>query len=506
MYRAKRIKRASVQDIYRSCVQGGDCPEDVKNKVEGTTWADTLLKIFSSVIYLGNLGIGTGRGGGGSMGYRPLDAQTPRTGTNVPVPPRPTIPTVDVIGPQDVLPITPEAPIIVPLEEGIPEVGIIDTPAGGPGLGTESIDITTVLDPISEVTGVGEHPNIINSSEEPAQIDIPIDVQLSPPPPKRIALDPKITDNVSVIEIRASHIDPDINVFVDAQFDGINIGQSEDIELEDINLREEFEIEEGPLRSTPLSNRVITRARDLYHRFVEQVPTSSADLFSWSSRPTTFEFENPAFDDVVAEEFRRELESVSNEAEALPTQFIGSPRLSELPDQTVRISRLGRRPGITTRSGLQIGQKIHYYHDFSPIQETIELQPVGEYSNEATVVDELATSSFINPFENAINGFSDEQLLDTFDEDFTQTHLVVIGGVRDDIEMPSLATNFKINMLVNLPDSSILNNTTGLPMSPINIPSDTNIPIVPGFDVDVDVGDFNIHPSLLRRKRKRSMF
>ena len=61
-----------MQDIYRSCVQGGDCPEDVRNKVEGKTWADTLLKIFSSIIYLGNLGIGTGRGGGGSMGYRPI--------------------------------------------------------------------------------------------------------------------------------------------------------------------------------------------------------------------------------------------------------------------------------------------------------------------------------------------------------------------------------------------------------------------------------------------------
>ncbi|AFL02851.1 L2 [Human papillomavirus 154] len=506
MYPAKRIKRASVQDIYRSCVQGGDCPEDVKNKVEGTTWADTLLKIFSSVIYLGNLGIGTGRGGGGSMGYRPLGAQTPNTGTGVPAPPRPSIPTVDVIGPQEVLPITPDAPIIVPLEEGIPDVGLIDTPGGGPGLGAETIDITTSVDPLSEVTGVGEHPNILGASEDAAQIDVPIDIQLSPPPPKKIALDPMVTDNISVIEIKASHVDPDINVFVDAQFDGINIGHPEEIELQEINLREEFDIDEGPLRSTPLSNRAISRARDLYHRFVQQVPTRSADLFSWSSRPNTFEFENPAFDDVVTEEFRRDLASVSNEAEALPTQFIGSPRLSELPDQTVRISRLGKQPGITTRSGLQIGQKIHYYHDFSPIHEIIELQPVGEYSHEATIVDQLATSSFINPFENAINGFSDDQLLDTFEEDFSQTHLVVIGGFRDDVEMPSIATTFTINTFVNIPDTSIVINNTGLPLSPINIPSEKNVPVVPGFDINVEASDFNIHPSVLRRKRKRSMF
>lgn len=505
MYRAKRIKRASVQDIYRSCVQGGDCPEDVRNKVEGKTWADTLLKIFSSIIYLGNLGIGTGRGGGGSMGYRPIDAQVPRTGTGVPAPARPTIPTVDVIGPQDILPITPDAPIVVPLEEGIPDVGIIDTPGGGPGLGAETLDITTTIDPISEVTGVGEHPNVLGTSDEAAQIDVPIDVQLSPPPPKRIALDPAVTDNVSIIEIKSSHVDPNINVFVDAQFDGVNIGQPEEIELDEINLRQEFEIDEGPLRSTPLSNRAISRARDLYHRFVEQVPTRSADLFSWSSRPTTFEFENPAFDDVVAEEFRRELQSISNEAEALPTQLIGSPRLSELPDQTVRVSRLGKRPGITTRSGLQIGQKVHYYYDLSPIQQNIELQPVGEYSHEATLVDELATSSFINPFENAVNGFSDDQLLDTLEEDFSQTHLVVIGGARDDIEMPSIATTFRLNVGIGA-DSALIVDHTGLPSLPINIPSDANVPIIPGFSVDIEGSDFNIHPSVLRRKRKRSMF
>ena len=63
MNRSRR-KRASPTDLYKSCAMGGDCIPDVKNKIEGTTLADILLKVFGSVIYLGNLGIGTGRGSG----------------------------------------------------------------------------------------------------------------------------------------------------------------------------------------------------------------------------------------------------------------------------------------------------------------------------------------------------------------------------------------------------------------------------------------------------------
>lgn len=502
MYRAVRRKRASVQDIYRSCIQGGDCPTDVRNKVEQTTWADTLLKIFSSIIYLGNLGIGTGRGGGGSMGYRPINAQTPR-GDTVPVPPRPTIPTVDVIGPQDVLPITPEAPAIVPLEEGIPETGIIDTPSAGPGLDADAINVTTAIDTISEVTGVGEHPNIYSESGESAQID----VQLSPPPPKRVALDPSVTDNISIVEVRHSHIDPNINVFVDAQFDAVNIGHPEEIELQEINLIEEFEIDQGPLRSTPLSSRAISRARDLYHRFVQQAPTGTADFIGFSSRPSTFEFENPAFDDVIAEEFENDIQQIRSEAGAEDIRFIGSPRLTETANNTVRISRLAQKPGMTTRSGLQIGQRIHFYYDLSPIQQdNIELLPRGEYSHESTLVDALATSSFINPFENAINGFSDDVLLDTLDENFAESHLIVIGGNRDDIEMPHPSTAFSVSVPVTDINSSYIVEHSSIQPTALDIPSTTIIPIEPGFAIDVNLNNFDIHPSLIRRKRKRSLF
>ena len=51
--RARRVKRDSVQNLYNQCQLTGNCLPDVKNKVEGTTLADKLLKIFSSIIYLG---------------------------------------------------------------------------------------------------------------------------------------------------------------------------------------------------------------------------------------------------------------------------------------------------------------------------------------------------------------------------------------------------------------------------------------------------------------------
>ncbi|AEM24633.1 minor capsid protein [Human papillomavirus 140] len=497
MYR-RRIKRASVTDIYKSCVQGGDCPTDVKNKVEGTTWADTLLKVFGSILYLGNLGIGTGRGSGGSFGYRPFNAQTPREGTSTIVRPRPTIPTVDIVGPADVLPVAPDAPAIVPLSEGIPETGIIDTPAAGPGLDSTSIDITTAVDPISEVTGVGEHPNIINVSEDVAQID----VQITPPPPKKIALDPSISHTTDVEATRISHVDSDYNVFVNPAFNGVHIGDPEYIELEQINTMAQFEIDEGPLRSTPLSDRVISRARDLYQRYVQQVPARGADLEGLTSRASTFEFTNPAFEGDLTDIFNDDLAELADNSSRQTIAFTEQPRLLETADRTIRVSRLGRRPGMTTRSGLNIGQRVHVYVDISPIpKDSVELQTFGEFSHDSSIIDELTTSSFISPFERNIQ---EGDVLDTLEEDFTGTHLVMVNGEvpEDNIEIPTLAPEFNMKVFVNDYAANIFSYTP-LFNGPIQFPSPYT-PLGPAVGLTVNFDDFDLHPSLLR-KRKRSI-
>lgn len=60
MVRARRTKRDSVTNIYRTCKQAGTCPPDVVNKVEQTTIADQILKFGSTGVFFGGLGIGTG--------------------------------------------------------------------------------------------------------------------------------------------------------------------------------------------------------------------------------------------------------------------------------------------------------------------------------------------------------------------------------------------------------------------------------------------------------------
>lgn len=499
MERKRRYPRASVTDIYRSCVQGGDCPTDVKNKVEGRTWADTLLKVFGSILYLGGLGIGTGRGSGGTFGYRPFGG-TPKPDTNVSVTSRPTIPTVDIIGPTDVLPVAPEDPAIVPLSEGIPETGIIDTPAGGPGLDSATDNITTFIDPISEVTVVSEHPNVVfddNIAE--------IDVQLLPPPPKKIALDASTLETSINVYSRVSHVDPDINVFVNPQFEGVDIGQPEYIELDEINLRQEFEIDEGPKESTPVAERVSTRARDLYNRYVVQVPARQPSISTFVSRPFSSTFENPAFESDIITAFENDVQSFPYDNTDII--FEGQSRFSETPQRTVRLSRLGRRPGMTTRSGLDVGQRVHLYYDISNIPDVnIELQPLGELSHESTLVDELATSTFINPFENPINGFSNDDLIDLLSEDFSTSRIIVNAtGRREDVEIPVLSPGIQVKVFVDdygdlLPMVNTLTHDTQ-----VNIPT-AWYPIGPAVGTEINYYDFDIHPSLKKRKRKRNVF
>ena len=327
MFPAKRRKRASVEDLYKSCALGGDCIPDVQNKVEGKTLADILLKVFGSILYLGNLGIGTGRGSGGQFGYTSFGG-----GPRQPIAPTPTRPSIplDGIGPAEVLPIDPTAPAIVPLSEGLPDPAVIDIPGAGPGLPSESLDVTTVIDDLSEVTGVGEHPNITSNTNEVAQIDI----QIHPPPPTRVTLDSSVRNTDSNIYSHASHVDADYNVFVDAQMHGINIGSTENIELEEINLQEQFEIQESPVESTPLSERLFNRARDLYNRYTLQVPTQQ--VLNVTTPRVTFDFENPAFEAEVTNVFEREVQAVAAADDLIDIVSLSDIRLSQLPTRTVR--------------------------------------------------------------------------------------------------------------------------------------------------------------------------
>ncbi|ATQ38711.1 L2 [Gammapapillomavirus 24] len=513
--RAKRRKRDSVDNLYRQCKITGQCPDDVINKVEGNTLADRLLKILGSVIYLGGLGIGTGRGTGGSTGYRPIGATTPRVTDSIPV--RPTVP-VDPLVPTDILPVDPTGPSIVPLtESGLPEDIIVET--GGTSISSGPLDpaVITEIDPISDVTGVEGQPTIVTNEDDTVAV---LDVQPTTPAPKKVTVGARIR-NAGHIEPSVLHPIPessavDFSVFVDAQVSGDTIG-AESIPLQDFNEIEQFEIEElGPRTSTPEQriNRAFQRARDLYNRQITQIRTRNLDFLGPVSRAVQFDFENPAFDGDVTLQFEQDVRNVTA---APDTDFrdvitMHRPRYSTTDTGRVRVSRLGRRGTIQTRSGAQIGENVHFYFDVSTIgsdaTDAIELSTLGQHSGDSAIVDGLAESTFINHLENADTTYTEEDLLDNQIEDFEGLHLILSSsGRRGQVySIPTLppGTPFKIfvddygrDLFVSYPVST--SNTDVL------IPQDAEHPLEPPIILDFQSNDYYLHPSLWSKRRKRKL-
>ena len=500
-----RRKRASPTDLYNSCLQGGDCITDVKNKFEQTTLADWLLKIFGSVLYLGNLGIGTGRGSGGSLGYRPLGSATGgKQITTTPIRPNVTVEPLPV----DVVPVPPDATAIVPLAEGGPDLNVFSTD-GGPGVGAEEIELYTIVDATETGSG-GTNPTIITTERGvPALLDI----QPTLDKPPQVLYDPSIT---ATSEVRVVPSDPfiaqDVHVFVDAQATGETIGSYEEIPLQDISFSS-FDIEEQPTTSTPTQRleNTLTRAREFYNKYVRQVPVTDPTFLNQPSRLVQFEYTNPAFDPDVTATFERDLAEV---AAAPHEEFadvikLSRPHLSETVEGVVRVSRLGETGTITTRSGTTIGQKVHFYLDISniPNVENIELQTIGEHSGLSTIVDDLLSSTVVDPINNANVAVSEADLIDTFTEDFNNSHLI-FQTVTDDDEIATISSlppgpvlkvfvpDVGDGLTVSYPVANMLPTTFTLPDA---------LPIEPSIFIDDD-NTFYLHPALYPKRRRLELF
>lgn len=518
--RARRTKRDSVKHLYDQCRISGNCPDDVKNKVEGTTLADRLLQWLGSVIYLGGLGIGTGRGSGGSTGYTPL-GRTPNVGSSGSIS-RPAIP-LDPLGPPNILPVDvvdPAAPSVVTLSEGsVPDVTVIDAggpdldiATSGPDLGTGDISISTTTDPISDVATTGGHPSVVTTEDNVAIID----VQTGPPAPKRIALErPAKTStpiHISVTQSLSNVSDPG-NIFVDAHFSGQVIG--EEIPLEPLSSIAELEIEESqiPKSSTPKAfARAYARAKELYNRRVQQVQTRNIEFLKQPSRLVQFEFTNPAFEEEdLTLQFQQDLQQLAAAPDEDFSDIItlGRQQLAETAEGRIRVSRLGRRGTIRTRSGLQIGQQVHFYFDLSTIDnsEAIELGVLGEHSGDASIINPQAESSFIDLLSEEPIAHTEDELLDDIVEDFSNSHLVLGSSRRNqNITMPTIPPGVALKvfitdvakpLFVSYPEERIL---------PDLLPDTPTSKIEPAIIIDADsASDFFIHPSLLKRKRKRNL-
>lgn len=511
MYRAKRVKRDSAENIYRQCKIAGTCPPDVENKIENNTLADRLLKIFGGIIYLGGLGIGTGSG----TGFRPLPDVTPPITDTVPtaelpvaeIPLRPTVrPTkppstfgvpLDPISSVDNVPriVRPEGPSIVPLNEGLPDPSSFGPISGG------NAEVLTYIDALEDVEYVGSHPTIITTRTDIAVLD----VTPSEAPLRRVHFEINSTEpEVTIIETAAPHIS-DLNVFVDPSYSGVHIG--EEIELQPINRINEFEIEEAlPSTSTPsqIIQRTIGRARQLYNRFTEQAETRNLDFLGQPSRAVQFEFENPAFTPEVTLTFERDLAEVAAAPDPTFTDVVllERPQFSRSNENLVRYSRLGTRAKTSTRSGNILRQKVHFFYDLSPISavdQSIEMQVLDEASDNLTVVDELinTSSTYINPI---FESYNEQDLVDELTETFENAHLIVATDENEDlVSVPGFPVS-------NLPKVYIDDYSKGVL---VDYPSETSPTLIepastiPNVYVSEEGLDFILHPSWFRRRKRK---
>lgn len=529
---SKRSKRDTVENLYKTCRLSGNCPPDVVNKVERKTLADILLQAFSSVIYLGGLGFGTGKG---NVGVRPIpELPTVSRGTDVPVvtnqieeiplteftvPSRTTVRTqerpfsvpLDRIGagfrprdPTGIRPIDvvdPSSPAIVTLQESLPDSVITITEPNFEGNET----IVNNLDVITDTVSIRSHPTVFQGIDQQFAI---LSVTPADPPPTEVVfsvleepIDPFVT-----LQTVAGHIDPSIDVFVDPNLTSDDIILGEEIPLDPINPRAEFDIEEPPQFSTPEQRiqRAFSRVREFYRRHIEQVRTSNLNLLGDVSRAIQFGFENPAFEPEVSLEFEKDLETIeaAPDIDFTDIQKISKPYFSETPRGTVRVSRFGQRPGVSTRSGTVLSQGVHYYYDISdiPTIESIELSPLSETLGTQFIEHPEAESSFIDE----LNINTEDVLMDSYNDDFTSAHLIFnnIEGEEDIESIPTLISDVGLRTLPIISDIFISEQNLNSD-STFNLPPIPLEPVVPTKGTVVDSFDFYLHPSLTKRKRKR---
>ena len=471
MARARRVKRDSVTHIYQTCKQAGTCPPDVVNKVEHTTVADNILKYGSAGVFFGGLGIGTGRGTGGVTGYTPLGE-----GPGIRVGSTPTV----------------VRPSLVPEAVGPLDILTIDSPVVTTSKGSSAI----------------------------------LEVAPDPTPPTRVRVSRTQYHNPSfqiITESTPAQGESSLadHILVTSGSGGQTIGGeiTDVIELQEFPSRYSFEIEEPtPPRksSTPLQRaQTIGRRKGLSltnRRLVQQVPVEDPLFLSKPSKLVRFEFDNPAFEDEVTTIFEQDVDSFEEppDRDFLDVRRLGRPQYSTTPAGYVRVSRLGTRGTIRTRSGAQIGSQVHFYRDLSSIntEDPIELQLLGQHSGDSTIVQGPVESTFINvdlsenPLSESIEAYSHDLLLDEAVEDFSGSQLV-IGNRRT-------TTSYTVPRFETTRSSSYyVQDTQGYYVAYPESRNNAEI-IYPTPEIPVVVihthdnsGDFYLHPSLHKRKRKR---
>lgn len=156
---------------------------------------------------------------------------------------------------------------------------------------------------------------------------------------------------------------------------------------------------------------------------------------------------------------------------------------------------------------MQIGQAVHFYYDLSTIDtsDALEMTTLGQHSSDLSIVDAMAESSFINPFENPDPTLNEEQqLLDRYTETFDNSHLILTGSRRNQtFTIPTLPPGVALrvfvddvgqDLFISYPETTLIP-ASGIPVEPFE-------PLIPSL-IDIYGSDYNLHPSAIRKRRKR---
>ncbi|AHZ58196.1 L2 protein [Human papillomavirus type 72b] len=336
----KRRKRASATDLYRTCKQSGTCPPDVIPKVEGDTLADKILKWASLGVFFGGLGIGTGSGTGGRTGYVPIGTRPP-TVVDIGPPTRPPV-IIEPVGAAD--------PSIVNLVE---ESSVVEAGATIPNFtGSDGFEITT------------------SSTTTPAVLDIT---------PAGTSVQVSSSSFTNPLFIEPSIIEPpqagDLSghVFTSTPTSGSH--SFEEIPMHTFATHGGTGTE--PISSTPLPGvRRLAQSRlGLYSKANQQVKVTDPAFLSRPSSLITYD--NPVYDPEETIIFEHPSIYTPPDPDFLDIISLHRPALTARQG-TVRVSRLGQRATLRTRSGKRIGARVHFYQDISPIpSDSIEMQSLA---------------------------------------------------------------------------------------------------------------------------------
>ncbi|UXR08075.1 MAG: L2 protein [Varecia variegata papillomavirus 1] len=507
----RRVKRDSATNLYNRCqVPGSDCPPDVVNKIEHNTLADKLLRIFSSIAYFGGLGIGTGKGSGGSGGYVPLAGESGgvRVGSGGSIL-RPAVP-LD-LGPVDVLPVDAVAPSvsatdssIIPLLEGGPEVGV--------DLGPNDVEVIVNSDPVSDLPGIVT--STVSTEDTAAVLETGSSAAASASRvtrtqyhnPAFIAL---TSSTPTVGESTAGD-----SIVIAFESGGLTVGGGDTIEMQNLSsslsLDTTIDNSNAHVRtSTPGSLARLTQAtRGLLNpRRYQQIRIADPVFLQ---RPADLAvFDNPAYDPDVSIELPLQSESpvAAPHTDFADIVHLGRNIFSETAEGRVRVSRVGTRGTVRLRSGLRIGAQVHYYTDMSTIDsiEGIELNTFGEHTGDVSIVQGAVDTAFVDlSAGDTPDLYSEEALLDEPLSDFSESQLVIGGDRETTRNVPAISTTSTAKyFLADVGDGLIVAYPQESATNDIILP----LPGPPTVLLDVfSSGDFFLHPShLRRRKRKRPL-